>query len=172
MCKKRQRRGDSHHDEMRGHVKTLEKTLEPIESEEDFFHMYDALLRSGSGFVANREQLLAAWKRGGELYTLQIKETDELFKDHELHMKLATFANPQHPNPSWLNLPVFCWRDAGDACIMLWTAPRARKLGLAKELVQKLGIARVYCPLSESRPFWHHLGIPEVDKLPRSGELL
>ena len=159
------RRGDFSHVEMRDHVKTLEKVLVPIASEEDFFHMYDALVTSRSGFVANRTQLLAAWKRGGELYTLQIKETDELFEDHELRMKLAIFADPRHPNPSWLNLPVFCWRDTGAGCNMLWTAQRARKLGLAKGLVQKLGIARIYHPLPESRPFWQHLGIPEVDKL-------
>ena len=28
---------------MRNHVKTLEKTLEPIESEEEFFAIYDML---------------------------------------------------------------------------------------------------------------------------------
>ena len=79
-------------------------------------------------------------------------------------MKLARFADPYFPNSSYLILPVFCWRDAGDVCIMLWTAQRVRKLGLAKELVQKLGIARVYHPLPESLPFWHHLGIPEHEK--------
>ena len=179
MCKKKQRRGGfpndemrAHAAEMRGHVKMWEKTLQPIESEDDFFHMYDALVTSRSAIVVNRNQLLAAWKRGGELYTLQIKQTDELFKDHELRIKLATFADPQDPKPSWLNLPVLCWRNADAACIMLWTAPHVRRLGLAKDLVQKLGIARAYRPLPESVPFWQHVGIPVIDKLPRSGDAL
>ena len=154
------------------HVKTLEKTLESIEDEELFFEMYDTLLTHKSGFVHNRTQLLAAWKRGGELYTLKIKENDELFANFTLRQKIAVFTNPQNPNASWINLPVFCWRDDGDACVMLWTAPHIRRLGLAKELLGLLGITRVYNVLPESRSFWEHLAIPEVGRLPRSGEPL
>ena len=148
---------------MRNHVKALEKTLEPIESEKEFFALYDMLSRDKSGFLNNRCPLLAAWKRGGELFTLQIKETQELFDDHELRLDLAFFANPDDPKPSMINLPVFCWRDHGDVCIVLWTAPHVRKLGLASDIVSRLGIKRVYNVLPESRPFWEHLGIPEVD---------
>ena len=154
------------------HVKTLEKTLEEIESEEEFFKLYDALVKHKSGFLHNRTQLLAAWKRGGKLYTLRIKETDELYDNFTLRKELAVFADPKNPKPSWLNLPVFCWRDAGDACVMLWTAPHIRRIGLAKELLELLGINRVYNVLPESRSFWEHLAIAEVDRLPRSGELL
>ena len=150
---------------MRNHVKTLEKTLEPIESEEDFFDLYDMLSSHKSDFFNNRIMLLAAWKRGGELFTLQIKETQELFDDHELRYDLAFFANPDNPDASCINLPVFCWRDHGDACIILWTATHARKLGLASDIVSRLGIKRVFNVLPESRQFWEHLGIPEVDKL-------
>jgi hypothetical protein len=150
---------------LRNHVKTLEKTLEPIDDEDDFFQMYDALLKHDSGFIHNREILLKAWKRGGELYTLQIKETQALFDDHDLRMDLALFADPDNPHASWLNLPIFCWRDHGDACIMLWTAPHIRKLGLARELLGRLGIARAYNVLPASRSFWKHLAIPEVDRI-------
>jgi hypothetical protein len=150
---------------MRNHVKTLEKTLEPIGDEDDFFKMYDALLLHDSSFVHNRVSLLKAWKRGGELYTLQIKETQALFDDHDLRMNLALFADPVNPTASWLNLPIFCWRDHGDACIMLWTAPHIRRLGLARELLGRLGIARAYNVLPTSRPFWEHLAIPEVDRI-------
>jgi len=154
------------------HLKTLEKTLELIESEEEFFKMYDALLQHQSGFLHIRTQLLAAWKRGGELYTLQIKETGELFDNFNLRDKIADFTYPQHPDASWLNLPVFCWRDAGDACVMLWTAPQIRRIGLAKKLLELLGITRAYNVLPESRSFWEHLAIAEVDRLPRSGDPL
>ena len=157
---------------MRNHVKTLEKTLQPIESEEDFFKMYDTLLMHKSGFLHNRKQLLAAWKRGGELYTLQIKETQELYDNFTLRQQIAVFTDPLNPTASWLNLPIFCWRDAGDACIMLWTAPHIRRIGLAKELLKLLGITRAYNVLPESRPFWEHLAIAEVDRLPQSGEPL
>ena len=154
------------------HVKTLEKTLELIESEDEFFQMYDTLLNHQSGFLELRCQLLAAWKRGGELYTPQIKQTRELFDNDTLREEIAVFTYPQDPDASLLNLPVFCWRDAGDACVMLWTAPHIRRIGLAKELLQLLGITRAYNVLPESRSFWEHLAIAEVDRLPRSGELL
>ena len=49
---------------------------------------------------------------------------------------------------------------------MLWTAPHIRNIGLAKELLQLLGITRVYNVLPESRSFWEHLAITEVDRLP------
>ena len=150
---------------MRNHVKALEKTLEPIASEEEFLDLYDMLSSHKSDFIVNlRCQLLAAWKRGGELFTLQIKETTELFHEKtEFFHDLAFFANPDDPDPSMINLPVFCWRDHGDLCIMLWTAPHMRNLGLASDIVSRLGIKRVYNVLPESRPFWEHLGIPEVD---------
>ena len=157
---------------MRNCVRTLKKTLEPIDSEEEFFDLYDTLLAHKSGFCHLRTQLLAAWKRGGELYTLKITETQELFDNYNLRWQLAVFANPQNPHPSWLNLPIFCWRDAGDACVMLWTAPPIRRLGLAKEIIGLLKIARVYNALPESRSFWEHVAIPEVDRLPLSGDPL
>ena len=152
---------------MRSHVKRLKKTLELIESEKEFFALYDALLEHKSGLAHNRTQLLAAWKRGGELYTLQIKETRELFEDRDLRLELALFVSPGDPKPSAINLPVFCWRAEGDACIMLWTAPHLRKLGLATDIVRRLGINRAYDILPESRSFWNRLGISEVDKLPK-----
>ena len=140
-------------------VKTLEKTLEPIESERAFFDLYDSLSSNQSDFLYNRCQLLAAWKRGGELFTLKIKETQELYENFKLRSDLAFFANPENPRPSCLNLPVFCWRVDSDTCIMLWTAPHARKLGLASDLLQRLDITSVSNVLPESREFWEKIGI-------------
>ena len=153
----------SHVTGCRNHVKALEKTLQPLETEDDFFAIYDALQHHKSDFVANRESLLAAWKRGGELYTLRIKETQALFDDYDLRMKLALWIDAENPDVSWLNLPIFCWRDHDDACIMLWTAPHIRRLGLARELLGLLGIARAYRVLPASRPFWEHVAIPEYE---------
>jgi hypothetical protein len=114
---------------LRNHVRTLEKTLEPIDQANHFFAIYDALLKHESDFLHNRDCLLEAWKRGGELYTLQIKETQALFDDHDLRMNLALFAHPDNPTPaSWLNLPIFCWRDHGGACIMMWNTPTGLEL--------------------------------------------
>jgi hypothetical protein len=146
----------------RNHVKTLEKMLRPLETEGEFFALYDALLRYNSGFAHNREGLLGAWKRGGELYTLNIVETQALFENHDLRMKLALFADPENPKPSWLNLPIFCWKVDEDVCIMMWTAPHMRKLGLARELLDRLGIAQVRHVVPESWSFWQHLAIPEI----------
>ena len=44
--------------------------------------------------------------------------------------------------------------------------------GLATDLVRRLGIARAYNILPESRPFWERLAIPEVDKLAPQSENL
>lgn len=154
----------------RNHVKTLEKSLRPIEDECEFFALYDALVRYESEFVNNRKELLGAWKRGGELYTLKIVETQALFENHDLRMKLALFADPENPNPSWLNLPIFCWKVDEDVCIMMWTAPHMRKLGLARELIGRLGIARVRHVMPESRSFWQHLTIPEITVQRRQSE--
>lgn len=146
-------------------MKELKKVLQPVDDANEFFRLYDTLLSHKSGFAHNRDVLLEAWKRGNELYTLHIVETQELFENVYLRQELAHFTYPEDANPSWLNLPVFCWRDAGNACIMLWTAPHIRRLGLAKELLGLLEITRAYKILPESRTFWEHLAIPEVDSL-------
>jgi hypothetical protein len=148
------------HDEMRNHVKTLEKELKEVVDGEQFFALYDMLVRHNSGFVHNRESLVEAFKRGGELYFLQILETDELFKDRELRLKLAYFLGPQAA-PALLYLPVFCWRRDG-TCMMLWVAPFLQKLGLASDIIKKLDIKGAHNVLPDSRSFWEHVGIPEV----------
>lgn len=149
---------------MRNQVKTVEKTLHPIEHEHEFFSMYDALMKHKSEFVASRGPLLEAWKRGGELYTLKIKETGQLWHDQDLCCDMFCLVSAR---PSWLLLPVFCWRGAGDTandtCFMLWTAPYLRRLGLASELVGLLGIGRARAIMPASRSFWENLSIPEVD---------
>ena len=146
------------HVEMRNHVKTLEKELKEVVDGEHFFALYDMLVKHKSGFVHNREYLVDAFKRGGELYYLQIMETDELFKDQELRYKLALFTEAR---PARLYLPVFCWRRNGN-CMMLWVAPFLQKLGLASDILRKLDIKRAHNILFESRSFWEHIGIPEV----------
>jgi hypothetical protein len=153
-------------DRIRSHVKTLEKMVVPIEESGEFFCMYDAMMADNSGFSSNRISLLDAWKRGGELYTLRIKETDELFANGDLRMALATFASPENPTPAWLQLPVLCWRNVGqhaDACVVLWTATHCRQLGLAKCMLHGLGIKRVHQVLPESREFWEHMAIHQLD---------
>ena len=127
--------------------------------------MYDTLQCNQSEFMHNRENLLSAWKRGGELYTLLIKETDALFGNLDLRTMLASALCPHDPISSWLRVPVFCWRDHGDMCIILWTAPNFRRLGLAKYIIEQLSIKRVYNQLEESKAFWQRLSIPNVDKL-------
>ena len=176
QTKKRQRSAMYTTEILRGYIKSLDRTLEPIESEEDFFRMYDRLILDKSHFAQLRWQLLAAWKRAQkgevqELYRLQIKETDTLYENRELHAALAHYigADPTFP---WIDLPVLCWRDDGDACVVLWTAPSARRLGLATDIVNRLKISRVYDPPSSSVTFWNRLRIDGVDKLPGSGQLL
>ena len=141
---------------MRGHVHTLPRHLVPVEDADQFFDLYDAMLEAESGFLCNRESLLDAWKRGGELYTLQITETNGLYRDWELRSKLADFLT--HSNPSRLCIPVFCWRGRDNGCIIVWTAPHLRRLGLATNLLLLLKITHASGDntLPDAQPFWNH----------------
>ena len=150
----------------KAHLKTLEKILKPVKTARDFFRLYDTL--KDSGFFVTRAHLLDAWKRGGELFTLQILETKELRDNPDLRLKVASLAFPEDPTPERINLPVFCFCKS-DTCIMLWTAPPVRDLGLATELVTQLGIkSALYVKgmKGSSRRFWKRLGIPTVNRIP------
>lgn len=54
--------------------------------------------------------------------------------------------------------PCFCITDGGSTCIMLWTAERARRKGLASLLVKECQVTRASSVLFNSIPFWKKVG--------------
>ena len=140
---------------LREAVRSLERNLVRIESASEMVTALDQLTADKSGFLHSRDSFFDAW-RNGNLYTMRIKETDELYKDHELCGALGYFLGA---NPSWLNLPVLCCRIDGDACEILWVAKHVRRLGLGMDLVRSLGIKRAPLVLDQSRGFWERTGV-------------
>ena len=128
---------------------------------------FDQLLYDESGFLCNRISLLDAWK-AGELYTLQIKETEELYTQFALRRDLADFLGS---TPGSLQLPVLCWRTDGDACKILWVAKQVRRLGLGTELVRGLTIKRAQNIVDESRGFWERTGVATEEDPGLNGQL-
>ena len=139
---------------LRKAVRSLERELVCIKCAADIVTAIDQLTADESGFLHNRNWLLDAWRKG-DLFTMRIKETDELYKDHVLRDALGHFLGV---SPSWLNLPVLCWRD-GDACEILWVAKHVRRLGLGRDLVRSLGIKRAAHVLDQSIGFWERIGV-------------
>lgn len=140
---------------LREEVRSLERELVCIEGAHEMVTALDQLTADESGFLHNRNWLLNAWRKGN-LYTMRIKETDQLYKDHELRLALGYFLGAK---PSWLNLPVLCERIDGDVCEILWVAKHVRRLGLGRDLVRSLGIKRASHVLDQSRGFWERIGV-------------
>lgn len=140
---------------LREAVRSLERELVCIEDADDMVTALDQLTADESGFLHNRDWLLDAWRKGN-LYTMRIKQTEELYKDHELRGALGYFLGVP---PHGLNLPVLCGCIDGDACEILWVAKHVRKLGLGRDLVRSLGIKRAPRVLDQSRGFWVRIGV-------------
>ena len=159
MSSKRKQRPPSSESDKQEHlreaVRSLERELVCIESASEMVTALDQLTADESDFLCHRDCLLDAWRKGN-LYTMRIKETDQLFKDHELRLALGNFLGV---TPSWLNLPVLCWCIDGDDCKILWVAKHVRRLGLRRDLVRSLGIKRASHVLDQSRGFWERIGV-------------
>lgn len=154
--------------ELKNELSYLPTVLQPVSDAMTFLHIYDKLVSTKSGFLPQRGNILYAWQRGlsgepPELYTLEIYETGELFKNKELTRDLAEWMGCRQNR---LFVPSLLWKDFGNVCIMLWVAPEFRGLGFGTRMVDKGHIKRVFEPLSESAGFWEKLKIKETDWLP------
>jgi len=115
------------------------------------------LVFDGCGFLANRDHLLQACF-DGNLYTLLMIETDDLFRDHE---KRRALAETLRSSPLHLTVPAFCIAKDG-RCEMLWVSPRLRRIGIASQLVRELGITWTTLQLGGSEDFWRYHGLGSV----------
>lgn len=113
------------------------------------------------GFWCNRGFLADAF-RENRMYSLCVEETDELYHSDRLSSENKIFVRP---SPPW-QLPCVCViaSDNPNAVEIIWVHPRARRLGLATELVRRLGIRTARQILPDSAPFWRAIQIPEEQR--------
>lgn len=124
-----------------------------ISSSSDFWNLIDELTDDESEFLYNRNDILDSYS-SGNLYGLEVEETDEMYKRGAMKDKLFC------KNSCYL-LPCFCIKN-NDTAVIIWTHSRARRNGLARRLIELLGIKKAYKPLAQSKPFWKSIGIEEV----------
>lgn len=146
---------------LRAAVRSLDRKLVRMEESTEMVTALDQLLADKTGFWYNRSVLLDAWKNGN-LYTMCITETDDLYKDRELLGLLGDFLGAR---PHWLQLPVLCLSIDGETCEILWVAKHVRRLGLGSDIVHSLGIKRAVHVLDDSRGFWERTGVSIEDSV-------
>ena len=85
---------------------------------------------------------------------LTVKETREMFRMNSLEDKIFVRYRGL-PTPDYL-LPCFCvvYKENSSVAYMIWTAPRARRMGLATTLLEALNITSADSKLPESMGFW------------------
>lgn len=120
-----------------------------------FWEIYDELFEemfsrnNGTGFWYNRNVILEHYGKGN-MYGLQVHETEEMFRNHEVE-------NPIFLKRSFYMLPCFCCK-IGDEADILWVAPRARKQGFGKKMVELLDVKEAHS-LPETKGFWETCGV-------------
>ena len=124
-----------------------------IETGSDFWTLLDEVADDSNeykGFYHNKRTIVEAYKRG-DMYGLQVAETPSM---------LRRGASQDHIfcSNSFCLLPCFCIRN-GETAVIIWTHPRARRMGFARKLVQELEIKKAECPLKDSFEFWKSCGI-------------
>lgn len=124
-----------------------------------FWQLYDELCDDRSGFLCNRRTILQAY-RDGNLYGLKVNETDEMYKRGAMQDRIFC-------DESFYLLPCFCVVE-NNIAIIIWTHSRARKMGLAKKMVELLEIKYAYKPLSNSMEFWNKCNVAVIDNLPNN----
>lgn len=127
-----------------------EIALKKIESGGDFWQLIDELCDDNSGFLNNKSSIAEAYKNGN-LYGLEVYETDEMHKR-------GARSDAIFCAHTWYLLPCFCIKDKNEA-VIIWTHTRARKMGFAKKLVELLHIKHAFQPLPSSRGFWKKCNI-------------
>lgn len=125
-----------------------------ITSGDDFWGLMDELKSdydelNGRGFWANRRFITNAYKEG-RLYGLTVNESGSMYDRNARSDKIFV------PDTSYL-LPIICVVYKNE-CQIIWTHPRARKLGLAEYLLSNLDIYKIGEILPEAVGFWEKCG--------------
>jgi hypothetical protein len=111
----------------------------------DFWCLYYELSNDKSGVLCNRTEILEAYK-DGNLYGLTVDET-KLMYARDAHTD-KIFCDNSH-----YLLPCLCVKENNSAKF-IWIHTRARRMGIAKKLIELLQIKYAWKPLPASLDFW------------------
>ena len=75
--------------DLKNSLRSLDKRVIRIQDSQTFFNLLDNMLMAKCEFSRHREILLDAYV-SGDLYTIVVVKTDELFRDYETRHKLAS----------------------------------------------------------------------------------
>ena len=139
--------------ELLSFIRDQHKKVTKITDSDAFWMLIDQMVDAKCGFFANRETLLDAYS-SGNLYTVYITETDELFEQHSLRMKLydSLGSGPE------LTLPCCCVCRGGK-CKIIWVRTDLRRVGIGSLFAQELKFTSTTNQLRGSEQFWQHLGL-------------
>lgn len=104
--------------------------------------------------------VISAWKTG-RLYGLQVYVTQELLNSGERGRSIFLHSPETGCNVGFWHLPCYLMYGIEDKTriSMIWVAPRARRKGLGRRMVQMSGALYADCVLKSIRGFWDKLGI-------------
>ena len=124
--------------------------VECIDSEQDFWCIFDELVDDNSEFLQNRNTILDSWRKGN-MFGVRIVETESMYQR-------GARGDTLFCADSWYLVPCFCIKDE-NTVIIIWTHSRARRMGFAKKMIESLEIKNTLNPLPESYAFWEACGL-------------
>lgn len=108
----------------------------------------------GTGFHHNLAALAQAY-RDDRMYTLEVEESDDMFKrrheDKELFMDVGCY-----------NLPCVMTVDKDNEVVIIWVHQRARGRGFGRELMRLADVKKAQGVLEESEGFFRACGVEIV----------
>jgi hypothetical protein len=104
---------------------------------DDFLLLLHEMMDDKSEFVANAGTMIDAMFRG-EIWSVEMEETS-LMRQHSSYDTDPLFCRDMFGNFLGYKLPCFCW-SINNHVVLLWVHSRARKKGIGRFLVTRLGI--------------------------------
>ena len=134
--------------------------LAKIESPKNFWALYEELEDDKSGFIHNRDTLLAGFKQDDyNLWGLEIEETDSMFNRGANEDSIFC----KNYNRSLYLVPCLCITNKMGEIVIIWTHTRIRRMGFGRKMVNELSEfidnLKPNRPLPESISFWKALGL-------------
>lgn len=145
---------------LREKLKKERMVTKKIRDTGEFWTLFDQMIQAECGFLHNRNCLLEAFVEG-RLHTVQVYETDELFKDGETRCRLGAWFGA---SPAYLCLPAFIVVKDTTVCHMMWVREDMRRLGIGSLLTKDMKIESTTRQLAGSEPFWDHCGLREAKR--------
>ena len=138
---------------------------------DDFWSLFDELNNDESGFVHNRNWLVDGF-REGRVYSLVVIDTESMDSRKAYHDEIFAKQRDGMGDTKLYMLPCLCMTERGKRRVadILWVHTRARKLGLARALLDKLKINQSDS-IGEAVGFWEAMGFRKSDENAYSRDL-